>query len=705
MIDTLLKKTLIALGVCLATLSLNAQTPINNDCEYAMEFKGERDYIENFYGFRKTNNFSIVGWFKTDTVKQGLMTLQRDCCGDEYAYIEINENGYLNFQFRTSSLRDITVSSTNLVNDNKWHHFAAVRNTANDSVYLYLDGELAQRKYYSRDISLNVNLRLTLGEARNFSRYKGALDEVSYWNKAISQSEVQTIMNSQLTGSESNLVLYYNFNEWQAFGEVTDVTGNGYDGDFSDPANFNRFLPEGVNCELPSVYLPPNDDCGGVLKFDGQDDYVITNLGANNFVAKDFTIETWVYIDSLQIGRNVVFGNKSSNEGFDLNITGSSRAEFNGSISFNNYVSKTNLKEKTWYHLAFSFEHKGASNNKLVFYINGFEDVVYDNVGQLKNTCSCRVPMTNMFLGTYKDNGYNFFKGRLDEFRLWSEAKNQEQIGALLNNSLTEPSENLIATFDFSDGRTADHIHSLSGKITAEGQLKNMNLDSSWITLDELPTTNAFREEKAEGLCGVYISEGGFEYSESGTYVEQYTNSMGCDSTVRIELSFNDVLDPSLANVIVDGNTLKAENESSLRTYEWYNCDEPELGVLSTATSYTPTITGNYKLHVSIPGSNKCAAISECFEMIVITTSVLNVNLENVLSVYPNPTDGRIIIENNEETNIEVEIFSITGELIQYVNSISKSNIELEIVGETGIYFVKISSNNGDSIVKKIIKK
>lgn len=64
-------------------------------------------------------------------------------------------------------------------------------------------------------------------------QFYGDMDEVRVWNKALSQEEIQSKMHTQLTGNESDLVAYYNFNA-AADSTVPDSGPNGFDGNLSN---------------------------------------------------------------------------------------------------------------------------------------------------------------------------------------------------------------------------------------------------------------------------------------------------------------------------------------------------------------------------------------------------------------------------------------------------------------------------------------
>lgn len=712
MIKFSLKNCLTALGLGLIVSSLSAQTvvPPNDSCEYAMQFSGEGEYIQAVpSGFSKSNNFSIAGWFKTDTTEQGLMTLERDCCSDEYGFVDVDASGKLVFQFATSSFQKATVTSSTNVNDDTWHHFAAIRNSSKDSVYLFIDGVLEAETQFTQDIFLNANMRLTLGISdRTWKVFKGGMDEVSYWNKAISATEVQAIMNNKLQGDEGNLVLYYNFNEWQGYGKVKDATGNGHDLYFSDASKFTRFLPQGVGCDLPTSLTPPNNDCGAIVNFDGADDYITTNVTGSNFIDQDFSIETWVYIDSLKESGNIILSNLKDNEGFEVSVVGSSNEDYHGKLSFANRWSTTTLQVNTWYHIAFTYDDKGGEdNNQLTLYINGFEDAVYNNAKRIRNTCSCRVPLGNLLIGSsdYVNAKPNSnLQGKMDELRIWSEVRTPEQIFEMIDSSLTDTTSNLIATFDFNDGNNATHIHSLTGKVSAEGELKNMDLGAAWSKLDGSPTGNTFSETIAENICGTFTSVNGNFYTEDGTYVDVLTNNSGCDSNVRVVITFDKTLPKTFADINVNGQVLEAADPNSLRGFEWYNCDKPELGILSTETTFTPTESGNYKLHVTVSGW--CPAISECIEIKTTTTSTLESTALGKVKHYPNPTEGLITIDfGNNFDNVSVEVYSIAGELVDNVFLGSASNAVVNISGKSGVYFLHIKVDGGLKTSTKVIKK
>ncbi len=78
--------------------------------------------------------------------------------------------------------------------------------------------------------------------------------------------------------------------------------------------------------------------------------------------------------------------------------------------------------------------------------------------------------------------------------------------------------------------------------------------------------------------------------------------------------------------------------------------------------------------------------------------------LQNAISVFPNPTNGKFIIYN-ESAIYRAEIIDIKGEKIMDLK-ISSPNTEIDLSNKApGIYFVKILDREGNTKVIKLIKK
>ncbi len=93
-------------------------------------------------------------------------------------------------------------------------------------------------------------------------------------------------------------------------------------------------------------------------------------------------------------------------------------------------------------------------------------------------------------------------------------------------------------------------------------------------------------------------------------------------------------------------------------------------------------------------------------------TSVLSVgeiNEINKISLYPNPTNNFIKIQNNENLtenlteNFNYTILDLTGKIIKNGNSKFNEQINIESLG-SGNYIIQIKTKNGEKLTEKFIK-
>jgi hypothetical protein len=88
---------------------------------------------------------------------------------------------------------------------------------------------------------------------------------------------------------------------------------------------------------------------------------------------------------------------------------------------------------------------------------------------------------------------------------------------------------------------------------------------------------------------------------------------------------------------------------------------------------------------------------------IVITAIGNKTELQNKLSVYPNPFSERVTISNQSELNLAIEVSDITGKLIKSVQS-NESSISMDLNElTTGVYFITVN-NGADKATFKVVK-
>lgn len=104
------------------------------------------------------------------------------------------------------------------VGDNQWHHVAFTVDASGGNIYV--DGVLSTNKaWVGIPGGQNSAAPLYFGHGPAPAQYVGLLDEVTLWNQALTQAQIQTNMNRGLTGLETNLIGYYRCDE--SIGPIT----------------------------------------------------------------------------------------------------------------------------------------------------------------------------------------------------------------------------------------------------------------------------------------------------------------------------------------------------------------------------------------------------------------------------------------------------------------------------------------------------
>lgn len=106
-------------------------------------------------------------------------------------------------------------------------------------------------------------------------------------------------------------------------------------------------------------------------------------------------------------------------------------------------------------------------------------------------------------------------------------------------------------------------------------------------------------------------------------------------------------------------------------------------------------------LENTLPFSNKIVA-SFVFALDQVL-AVNDVELQKSITIYPNPSNGEIFINNSKNSNIEtVEIFDVTGKKLKKFHDITNNKAIRFNSLKSGLYFVKINYGSR-SIIKKLI--
>lgn len=112
---------------------------------------------------------------------------------------------------------------------------------------------------------------------------------------------------------------------------------------------------------------------------------------------------------------------------------------------------------------------------------------------------------------------------------------------------------------------------------------------------------------------------------------------------------------------------------------------------------------GNYTVCLTVTASNGCKD-STCKVIYNICTSVNEIDIESLVKVFPNPTNGKVNMQMGKSENVQMSIYNIYGECIhQQISAPANPQIDLGS-RPNGVYFLKLNTPDG-VVVKKIVKE
>lgn len=187
--------------------------------------------------------------------------------------------------------------------------------------------------------------------------------------------------------------------------------------------------------------------------------------------------------------------------------------------------------------------------------------------------------------------------------------------------------------------------------------------------------------------CSAYELNGVI-YNESGDYTQELLTDEGCDSVINLHLTVTNII----TGISLSEITLSALQDGA--SYQWINCDTglPVDGAIDQ--SFTPEITGNYAVIVTL---NECIDTSACRSVTVVGISE---SLVDDYKITPNPSSGLIFVTVQHAADIVV--YNLEGEILlrQHCEANSERDIHLELL-PNGIYVIQIKDEK--SLINQLV--
>ncbi len=199
----------------------------NNVFEGALSFDGTNDVVTvpDNNALDLTNNYTLEAWIypKSTPWLGGIISKYNSAGSNGYLLRLSNSPGSGTASARGISFDEMETAN-NIITPNNWYHLAAVNN--NGVRKLYVNGVEVALSGTALSVRANTD-PLKIGQdysVDNSRLFNGDIDEIRIWNTARTLQQITAAKDAPLVGNESNLVLYYNFNQGTRGGDNTATT-------------------------------------------------------------------------------------------------------------------------------------------------------------------------------------------------------------------------------------------------------------------------------------------------------------------------------------------------------------------------------------------------------------------------------------------------------------------------------------------------
>ncbi|MFH2095169.1 MAG: T9SS type A sorting domain-containing protein, partial [Bacteroidota bacterium] len=202
-----------------------------------------------------------------------------------------------------------------------------------------------------------------------------------------------------------------------------------------------------------------------------------------------------------------------------------------------------------------------------------------------------------------------------------------------------------------------------------------VTLNSSAVSVTETNPTYSYNWSSGETTQNPVITP-----TTTTTYTVTITNTdIGCSETASLTITVDPA--PSTPVITLAGNTLSSTPAVS---YQWYFNGSPIGG--ATSQDYDPTADGDYQ--VEITNANGCSSMSAVFNY---TASFINNDVNEYITVFPNPSDGQVHISGSalETGNFEVNILDLCGKTLLRIKNESYADIS---DFQNGVYLICVQT-------------
>ncbi len=245
-------------------------------------------------------------------------------------------------------------------------------------------------------------------------------------------------------------------------------------------------------------------------------------------------------------------------------------------------------------------------------------------------------------------------------------------------NAVENPWGDRIVKFQFSSNAVEFDEISLNGNLDYSGipfqvLTTNAGCDST-IILDLSFYSNSSVTDLIEACDSYTWIDGNTYTSSNNTATHTLINSVGCDSIITLNLTIN------------ESNT-GTDTQTAVDSYVWID------GITYTMSNNTATYT--------LTNSNNCDSVV-FLNLTIKNSSNIDVNKQNEIKLFPNPSSDKITIELEGIDAMDVSLLNTQGKILfQKSGQYDKYDINLSSYA-AGTYFLSIITSEGNKNIRFI---
>ncbi len=333
------------------------------------------------------------------------------------------------------------------VPDNSWNHYTIAFDASTSRLYAYRSGEyILEQVQITENFSGQGPINIGRGAVSHNRYFNGNIHQLRIWNEFRQIGRVSSLSTRSLTGAEIGLIGLWAMDE--GLGNIA----------FDDA----RFRHAQVFAEW--TVLPK----GQAYAFDGTDDYLEINSASTIVIDRDmdFTVEFW-FKAPAQTNAVMFSSGKGDGSASDILNAGSWSIGFNANgrlyvANSGTYITldgdNQNFADDDWHHLALTLNRRGNTT----LFIDGVSQKSSSsaNFGTLAGS-RMWIGARGFKTGSISTSHDHFFKGIIDEFRVWNLQRKRTQIELDINSQVPFDKMGLVAYYPFEKFVTSQGIQQM----------------------------------------------------------------------------------------------------------------------------------------------------------------------------------------------------------------------------------------------------